>query len=395
MTEVSTRFSGLIGRRGDEPTKSAFERRMIALRQRLSDIRMQFLAIVVAPTLIAALYYGVIASPQYVSHAEYIVRGVELHQSVGIASLLHTLGISRAADDTSAIESFMKSRDAIAQLDQRVDLRSIWGRPGADFLARFPRFWELSSFEALYDRSQSLITVIQDQATGVTRLEVAAFRPDDANRAAVALLTLAEDMANKMNTRAQLDTVAQAQKEVADARDNVIATQASLTEFRNKELLVDPLSFAGVLLDSIGQLALDRAQTQTRINETQRLSPNNPGLSALRAQSDALGAKIADERLKMAGADVGLAEKVSTYERLTLLRDLADKRYSGALASLLTSQADARRKRVYIEEVVTPDLPDQDTKPERSRMILTVFVLAFTAFSIFWIITVGSQDHAQ
>jgi hypothetical protein len=28
-------------------------------------------------------------------------------------------------------------------------------------------------------------------------------------------------------------------------------------------------------------------------------------------------------------------------------------------------------------------------------MIATVFVLAFTIFAIFWIITVGSKDHAQ
>ncbi len=384
------------GQRGAAgPEAPTFWSRLSALRARLGDVRLQFLIVVVIPTTLAVVYYGLIATPQYVSHVEYLVRGVESHQSMGISALLNTLGISRTADDTSAIESFIKSRDAIMRLNEEVNLREIYGRSEADFLSRYPRYWESDTFETLYARTQDYVSVMQDQTTGVTQLDVAAFRPADAQRAAIGLLRLAEDMANRMNDRAQSDTVAEAAKEVAAARDNVLATQADLTRFRNKELLVDPVSFAGVLLDGIGQLALNRAQTQTEINETTRLSPSNPGLKSLQALADALDSKITEERQKLAGNDAALAEKVSLYERLTLLRDLADKRYTSALVSLRTAQADAQRKRVYIEEIVTPNLPDQDTQPERPRMMLSIFVLSFTVFAIFWIINVGSKDHAQ
>ena len=43
----------------------------------------------------------------------------------GLAHLLNTFGISRAADDTSAIESFIQSREAIQKLGETVDLREI------------------------------------------------------------------------------------------------------------------------------------------------------------------------------------------------------------------------------------------------------------------------------
>ena len=46
------------------------------------DLRAQFLAIVVLPTLCSALYYGVIASDRYVSHAAILVRSVNSH-SIG------------------------------------------------------------------------------------------------------------------------------------------------------------------------------------------------------------------------------------------------------------------------------------------------------------------------
>ena len=186
---------------------------------------------------------------------------------------------------------------------------------------------------------------------------MSAFRPDDAHKVAETLLHLAEDMVNRMNARAQSDSISQAKSEVAQARDEVVQTQADLTAFRNKELLVDPVSFAGVLLDAIGQLSLERAQTQTQIDETTHMSPSNPALGSMKAKVEALKKKIDEERQKLAGNDSAIAEKVSTYERLTLLRDLADKRYSSALVSLQAAQVEAQRQQVYIELIEPPNLP--------------------------------------
>jgi capsular polysaccharide transport system permease protein len=183
-------------------------------RAYLRDLRLQFIVLVAIPTLLSALYFGLIATKRYVSHAEYIVRGVNAHQSSGIGALLTTIGISRAADDTSVIESFIKSREALGQLSERVNLREIYGRPEADFFSRFPWPWEGAAFERLYARLQSYISVVVDTSTGVTTLEVSAFRPDDAKLIATTLLVLAEGMANRMNERAEADTVSEAKKEV-------------------------------------------------------------------------------------------------------------------------------------------------------------------------------------
>ena len=134
-----------------------------------ADLRAQFAVLVVAPTAIAALYFGLVAAPQYVAHTEYIVRGVDAHRSSGLSQLLNTFGVSRAADETSAIESFLKSREVIEKLAAKVNLRAVYGSAAADRLSRFPRFWERDTFEALFNYTRSYIDVTKDGASGVTR----------------------------------------------------------------------------------------------------------------------------------------------------------------------------------------------------------------------------------
>ena len=359
------------------------------------DVRWQFVALVAAPSLLAAIYWGLWAAPLYVSHAEYIVRGVEARRSSGLAQLLNTFGVSRAADETAAIESFLRSREVLTRLNAQIDLRAVYGAREADALARFPRLWERDGLESLYGYTRAHFEVSKESASGVTRLAVSAFDPASAQRIAAALLALAGEMANSLNARAQADGVETARRESEEARDALIDAQAELTAFRNRELMVDPLAFAGAMLQTIGALSLERARAQTQLNEAERLSPNNPALDSLKASAAALESRIGDERAKLAGDNSALAGKVAQYERLTLLRELAEKRYSAALASLEAAIAEARRKRIYIEEVVRPTAPDEPERPERLRATLSVFVVGFMAFSVLWILSVGSKDHAQ
>jgi capsular polysaccharide transport system permease protein len=367
-------------------------RRAVALA---GNVRAQFMALVVAPTVVASLYYGLIAAPQYVSTTEYVVRGVDAHHASGLASLLNTFGVSRAADETSAIESFLKSREVLGRINTHIDLPAIYGSHAADWFSRFPRFWERDSFESLFAYTRSFLSVSQDAASGVTRLDVAAFDPHSAQTLAEAMLAAASEMANNLNARAQVDTVDDAKNELREARDDVVKIQGELTAFRNSALLVDPLAFAGAMLKDIGALSLQRAQAETRIAEAERLSPDNPSLGALKANAGALDKKVDEERAKLAGGATALSGTVAGYERLTLLRDLAERRYGSALLSLQTAQAEAQRKRVYIEEIVKPNLPDEATEPQRLRDVLSTFVVGFMAFSLLWILSVGSKDHAQ
>ncbi len=359
------------------------------------SIRTLFIVIVLVPTAVGAVYYGLFASKRYVSEAEYIVRGINAHKGGGLDAILTSFGISRAADDTSAIQAFMESRDAVRLLEERVPLRRIYTSPDVDRLSRYPRIWRRDSFESLYDYVQDMISVVEDPTTGITTLKVQAFTPEDAHLIASTLVSLAEEMVNRMNDRAQTDTVRNAREEVARAEQLIAKVQVDLTAFRNKQLLVDPVAFSGVMLDSMSKLSLELAQTSSQIRETSLNSPSNPAIGPLRAKASALEQSINNERSKLAGSDGAIAAKVSAYEQMILSRDLAEKQYASAMSTLETARMEARRQQIYIEEMVRSNLPDESLEPRRFRIVATIFVMGFAAFSMIWILTVGAKDHAQ
>jgi len=209
------------------------------------------------------------------------------------------------------------------------------------------------------------------------------------------LLRLAEEEANRLNVRAQNDTVALAEDHVADAERGVVAAQSVLTDFRNKHLLVDPTKSSDSELETITALATEFAETTATIKETTLAAASSPTVAALKAQAEALQERIDAERAKLGGSDQALAGKVSQFELLTLNRDLADQTLAAAIESLELAREDARRQSIYVEEIVAPNLPDESTEPAVLRTAATFFVLGFAIFGVLWIITVGAQEHEQ
>src|SRR6516165_12603766 len=176
------------------------------IRQPFGSLNIWFWAIVGLPTLVAGVYYFAIASDLYLSEAKFIVRSPKQVQASGIGALLQTTGLSRAAEDTSAVQDFVMSRDAVRKLEQKNDLREVFNRPEGDFATRFPGilFWR-RDFEALFWRYGHFVSVETDTSTGVTALQVKAYRPDDAHTLASALLSYSELLINELNERARQD----------------------------------------------------------------------------------------------------------------------------------------------------------------------------------------------
>ena len=132
------------------------------------SVNIWFWAIVGLPALIAGVYYFGIASDLYLSEAKFIVRSPKQVQASGIGALLQSTGLGRAAEDTSAVQDFIMSRDAVRKLEQKDDLRAVFGRPEGDFISRFPGilFWR-KDFEALFARYDHFVSVETDTNTGV------------------------------------------------------------------------------------------------------------------------------------------------------------------------------------------------------------------------------------
>ncbi len=94
----------------------------------------------VLPSVLSAVYFGLIASDRYTTEAQFVVRSQSRATVDQLTSLVQTTGRGRADDEASALHEFIKSRDAMILLLKDADLRGILSRPEADLLWRFPNF---------------------------------------------------------------------------------------------------------------------------------------------------------------------------------------------------------------------------------------------------------------
>lgn len=352
-----------------------------------------FVVVFLLPTMLAALYYGLIASDRYVSEAQFIVRGVNTQQLGGLSVLLRTFGIDRSNDDAYAIQDYIESRDAVEDLSDTIDLRAVFGPPDADYFSRFGTILTGQTQEALYRFYLRRLDLIESVETGITTLRVHAHSATDAQTIALRLLELSEERVNAINSRARTDTLSFAEGLLQKAADEIVASQLALTRFRNDEMLISPDQAASGSLEVISALSQELAQEQVRLRQMQMTSPSNPNITASQERVRSLEQRIAAERANLVGSDEAIASKLSTYEELLLRRTLAEKSYESATLSLQEARQEAARKQIYLEALVQPKVADESRDPLRLRMIATVAILSFVVFVMSYLLVAGGREH--
>lgn len=350
---------------------------------------------VALPTLLAVLYYGLFAADLYASEARYLVRSPSRMQVGGLGSLLQGGGLLPARDDVYTVHDYLLSRDALKSLGEVEDLHAVFGRPEADYPARWPNLLYRDNFEALYRYYDSRVAVTIDSTTGITTLTVKAFRPDDAQRLANQLLALGERLVNKLNERSRQNAVRDAERLVTDAEGNVAGAEAALLAYRNRERLLDPGKTSNAALDSQAKLQSELNGARARLAQLERSAPASPLRDDLKARVDILARQVEEQRGRLAGDAGSLAPKLSEYGQLVLKQEFAGRALTSALASLEAARAEARRQQIYLDHVVEPNLPDRALYPRRLQSILIVFVTCFLAYTIGALLLAGVREHEQ
>jgi capsular polysaccharide transport system permease protein len=337
---------------------------------------------VLLPTLLAAAYFGLIASDRYAAEMRYVVRSPQTQVANQLGGLLQSTGYTSGGDSAHAINAYIVSRDALHDLIEDVDIRAIYGSPRADLFSRFPRPFGRSTTEALFAYFETMVSAKVDRTTGITTVEVQAFSPEDAKRIADALVRRAEALSNRLTRRLRDDLVRTAEEEVARARARSLTALAALTDFRNREQTVDPTRYSAALVETIARLSLELAQMRAQQEELRRASPQSPQIAALANRIRAFEEQIASERLTLAGSADSMAPRIAEYERLMLEREFSDRLLAAAVNSLENARQDAQRQQIYVELVVTPRVPDYPAYPYRLLAVLAVFAVSALAYIV-------------
>ncbi|EHH67349.1 capsule polysaccharide transporter [Gluconobacter morbifer] len=352
-----------------------------------------FGCVVVIPTLLSMFYYFVIAAPQYVSVAEFVVRGAGHSSSGMLGSLLMGEAGSAADQDAYVVQDYLISRDAARKMIKTENLAEVFDRPEGDKIARFPNFYSGSTFEYFYKFYKKHVTVELDTETSISTLKVVTFRPTDSQRIATALLSAGEELVNDMNRRQRANTVGSAQRELEDAQKQLTEVAKQTAFYRNQMALLDPTKQSLPLLADINQLQVMLVTLKMQLSQIQQASPSSPSIAVYRQRIAILENQIKEQQSHITGPNTSLVPKITVFDALEVQKKLVEKELEAAATALVTAKAQADRQQVYLEAVSRPDLPDYAEYPHRIIDVLIVFSSFLMLYWMGKLIVNGAKEH--
>ena len=335
-----------------------------------------FILLVLAPSVAAAVYYGLIASNQYVAEAQFTVMGGEIPPPDGIASMT---GIPAAAiiQDTQIVTNYIESRAAVEKLESSVGLRRVYSDKDIDFWARFNPSKPIEKLVS-YWRWMSSVSIIMP--AGIVDFKVRAFSPEVARSLGENVLMLSEQLINDLNSRMNSDAVRDAEQELQRTAERLGAARGALEKARNDQGVLDAVKSADALnkliTDLRGQLAKMQQEYDAQLHSVLATAPQ---MQTLKARIDAAQTQVAELESKLTATDASeasrtLSNSMTKFAELDLESQIAERLYAGAAASLELAQLTAEHKLMYLNTFVNPVAPQEPRYPK--RLLYTAAVVA-------------------
>lgn len=341
-------------------------------------VAISFILVVLVPSTLVTTYLYTRAQDQYASTLGFVVRKEELGSAVELLGGLTQLSGS-SSSDTDILYEFIQSQQLVTQIDQRLDLRSLYSRH-RDIDPVFSLAPD-STIEELVSYWSQMVAIYYDIGSGLIELRVKAFDPQEAQRVAQAIFDDSAAMINELSVIARDDTTRYTREELAQAVERLKDAREALAQFRSETRIVDPQADIqgqmGLLNNLQQQLASALIEGDLLAKTTQE---GDPRISQSEVRIEVIRNRIAEERAKFvlggqADSEDNYVRVLTEFERLTVDREFAEQAYLAALAAHDSALAEGQRKTRYLAAYVTPTLPEQALYPQ--RLIIAAVASAF------------------
>lgn len=356
-----------------------------------------FILTVVVPTLLSAVYFGLVVSDRYVSEAKFALRSSSDIQVGGlIDSFLGSTTGTPAVEDDMVVRDYILSLDMLKQLDSKLHLRKHYSSPSIDWFSRLAADASQEDFLTFYQRH---VDIQIESGSMISTLRVHDYDPEYARKIAQEIIERSEALVNELSVRITEDTIKFARNEVDVSEDRIRAAANAVTKFRNQTRSIDPGEETNAVLNIVAQLEGKLAAARAELIEAMSyMNADSAQVKNLRSKVHALEAQVQHERERLANSSTGgedFTSLIDVYEPLALEKKLAEQRYASALTSLEVARAEAQRKQRYLITFVEPQLPDEAIEPQRMLSIITVFVAALVCYGIGGLIWAAVKDHMR
>lgn len=367
-----------------------------------------FLLMVVGPIAATWWYLENRAADQYASTLGFTVQSADTSSGTNLLGELSTgfgLG-SGSAQDTDILYEFIRSQDLVQTVDTQLDLRSLYSRhteqdPVFGFHPADSSLLGMEfdgTIEDLTGYWQRMVRLSYDQNSGLMKVQVRAFSPEDARAIADAIYAESTSMINALSATAREDATRYAREDLDLAIERLKQSREALTAFRVENEIVD------VTADIQGQMGLLnelQGQLAAALIEFDLLSANAPSgdirLNQAQARIDAIQLRIEAERQQFGGGNDGddgsYAQTIADFERLSVDNEIAQQSYITALAAYDGAVAQANRQSRYIAAYIQPTLAEKSEYPQHALIVGLVSLFTFLGWSILALVYYSLRDR--
>ncbi|MCB9631609.1 MAG: hypothetical protein H6721_33620 [Sandaracinus sp.] len=349
---------------------------------------------VVLPTAIAAVYVGLVATPEYESVSSFTIQSADGVSASSVELLFAAIPGSSAGRDVLLVQEHVRSRAMLQQLVDEHGWLEHYQSPDVDWFGRLPAD---ATLEERYTHFVDKVRVEHDTQSGTLSLRVMAYDAESAKRFADAILAASENMVNTLAQRAREDRIELAQRELTRAEGRLSAARSAVLELQNQGAELNPVASAAALLELRGELEAELARARAELSAMRSTyAPTAPEVVQQQQRVRALERQLDAQRARLAGEEgQGLSEAIARFEPLVAEKEFAERAYGSALASLEVARVEAHRQHRYLVTIAPPSAPDAPTHPRFWYSVLTVLVASFFLLGIGTLLVASVREHAQ
>lgn len=322
--------------------------------------RPAFLIAVLIPNLLSILYFGVIASPIYVSTAQLVVLNPQ-KAGPSLSSLLAGAAGDSSEEGGYLLKSYLASWEAFHRVEQPLQLARNFG--DGDPISRYGGLATMfrTNDVALWGYLNRKVDVVIDQKSGIVSLNVLGYRHDFAVRLANAMLIDAVAHMDAMNVEQERDYVSSAIMRRSRIEQALQSDLNALARYRSTTGTYDPKELYASDLSLLNSLALKQADLKSQRDAISDATPNNPVARNLGSQMDSVQGNIAKAKREF----LPLARDSASYEKLVVSRDTNISLLAQANMAVQEAQRNSEKNRYYLNIISTPSQPQTPEEPRR------------------------------
>ncbi|MCJ8191584.1 hypothetical protein [Sphingomicrobium aestuariivivum] len=344
-------------------------------------------------SILAAIYWLLIASDRYVAETHVLVESTDLSapRSPDLAGILSGNSSGNRGDQL-LMRDYLLSRDVVIALDEQLDLRAHYSSSSID---PFSRLESEATIEELHKYYLEHVDITFDDYAGVLIVRPEAFTPEMAEQLSAALIASGEDFMNRTANALAGGQVAFLEGQAETLYGRLVDARQQVIAFQNRNRVASPEQQAQAIGSVIAGLEASKSELEVSLaSQSSFLVDSHPILVELRRQIAAIDRQIAEQNARLAGpGSDSLNTKAEQLARLEADATFAQQLYQTALTSLEQARVESVRAAKSLAVIQQPSLPEEAVLPDRWLKTATYAFFAFLFAGIIQLLGMIVRDH--